>query len=497
MYSQRLGVSHPYSALLNLLRVFWIGVVGHGEIWTFSQHVGRCRWPDTALYSEHDSSDSLLGIKHMLLVADPQILDEQSYPGRSPWLVWLTRLLVDLNMRKSWRAALALHPNAVVFLGDMMDNGRMDQSDDGYEEYFQRFRRIFRTSQQVPMYYISGNHDVGLGTSPRFSEHALGRYTSHFGLLNQIFEFGNHTFVLIDAPGLVAEEDMRHRSGYSYSHWADLSPNGVIAFVQSLGDREYAKARVLLTHIPLARPEGAPCGPLRERGTIRQGKGFGYQNTLAAATTEFILQRVQPSFVFSGDDHDYCTYTHTYDSSAADDAPSAGTVKEVTVKSFSMAMGIRQPGFQLLSIGAPPSRFAPSLATVPCLLPDQLGIYLNVYLPLFLFSVVLLLASNVHRVWTRDKYVSWVALPRWCQCQCLRAPWCMLFGRRVILRLPLSERPYEDYDVELGNEGSRRAVWGRSDARRGRGVLAGLSMDLMNTAWMPLVLFVGLAWWVS
>ena len=40
--------------------------------------------------------------------------------------------MVDLNMRKSWRAAQALHPNAVVFLGDMMDNGRMDYTADEY-----------------------------------------------------------------------------------------------------------------------------------------------------------------------------------------------------------------------------------------------------------------------------------------------------------------------------------------------------------------------------
>jgi len=70
--------------------------------------------------------------------------------------------MVDLNMRKSWRASLALHPDAVVLLGDMMDNGRMDQPDDEYERYFQRFRRVFRTDKPVPTHYIPGNHDVGL-----------------------------------------------------------------------------------------------------------------------------------------------------------------------------------------------------------------------------------------------------------------------------------------------------------------------------------------------
>lgn len=43
----------------------------------------------------------------------------------------LTRFIVDLNMRKSWRlVALKLKPHVVVFLGDMMDGGRLDMTDD-------------------------------------------------------------------------------------------------------------------------------------------------------------------------------------------------------------------------------------------------------------------------------------------------------------------------------------------------------------------------------
>ena len=43
----------------------------------------------------------------------------------------LSQFIVDLNIRKSWRATLRRRrPDAVVFLGDMMDNGRYDMSDD-------------------------------------------------------------------------------------------------------------------------------------------------------------------------------------------------------------------------------------------------------------------------------------------------------------------------------------------------------------------------------
>ena len=37
----------------------------------------------------------------------------------------LTQYIVDLNLRKSWNAVIArVNPHMVVFLGDMMDNGR-------------------------------------------------------------------------------------------------------------------------------------------------------------------------------------------------------------------------------------------------------------------------------------------------------------------------------------------------------------------------------------
>lgn len=66
---------------------------------------------------------------HVLLVADPQVLDHRSYPGRSSWLMILTQFVVDLNIRKSWTVATRFRPNVVVFLGDMMDNGRYASGD--------------------------------------------------------------------------------------------------------------------------------------------------------------------------------------------------------------------------------------------------------------------------------------------------------------------------------------------------------------------------------
>lgn len=44
----------------------------------------------------------------------------------------LSQFVVDLQLRKAWRTALATRPDAVVFLGDMLDNGRAER---GHKEY--------------------------------------------------------------------------------------------------------------------------------------------------------------------------------------------------------------------------------------------------------------------------------------------------------------------------------------------------------------------------
>jgi hypothetical protein len=78
----------------------------------------------------------------------------------------------------------------------------------------------------------------------------------------------------------------------------------------------------------------------------------------------------------SGDDHDYCEYAHTFLDCS---------IPEVTVKSLSLAMGIRQPGFQLLSL----FEEARASAYRPCALPDQLRAYCWVYAPFVLVSILL------------------------------------------------------------------------------------------------------------
>ena len=54
---------------------------------------------------------------------------------------------------------------------------------------------------------------------------------------------------------------------------------------------------ILFSHIPLYRPDGESCGPLREKGTIRPGVGIGYQNTLGKEATKRLLETLRPKLI--------------------------------------------------------------------------------------------------------------------------------------------------------------------------------------------------------
>lgn len=181
---------------------------------------------------------------------------------------------------------------------------------------------------------------------------------------------------------------------------------------------------VLLTHVPLYRAPGTPCGPLRERfppskpaqeagetlskddrNALPVGAGLQYQTVLTAAISNEIIEKVgDVEDVFSGDDHDYCEVIHRGYTSRN------GGVREITVKAMSWAGGIRKPGFLMLSLWNPidaqgrstgitgATASSRTIETHLCLLPDQLSIFMR-YGFLFGLTLVALLVQAFIKVY--------------------------------------------------------------------------------------------------
>ena len=339
-------------------------------------------------------------------------------------------------------------------------------------EEYRRFSRIFvdpwlhvqaeslegKQGRRKFIAELPGNHDLGLGNGIRTP--VRKRFQAYFGDGNRIDVIGNHTFVSLDTVSLSAKDQInlatgslgslgvREGQGHSKEIWEPVEqflhtvkieksrtidrelrvrygrsendvqdhsalevddPSAHTIPIES--ERNTDMPSVVLTHVPLYRDPGTPCGPLRERfppsestagssetpvkddaNSIRVQAGEQYQNVLTPAISTEIVDLVgDVSHVFSGDDHDYCELIHRGYTSKN------GGIKEITVKSISWAMGVRKPGVVLLSLWNPVDQDGKKTATSDttvqshlCLLPDQLSIFIR-YGWLLVFTLLVLL----------------------------------------------------------------------------------------------------------
>ncbi|KAH8930009.1 hypothetical protein BT69DRAFT_1315373 [Atractiella rhizophila] len=250
---------------------------------------------------------------------------------------------------------------------------------------------------------MPGNHDLGLYTS--IEPYSRDRFRANFGEINWEIVLGNHSIVAIDSMGIL--EERRYKGSSRLKDWTP-PPGGAIDFINKVARRHSDLPRILLSHIPLFRPEGTTCGPLREHPRpIYQGRGLNYQNLMDEEVTNYIIDTLQPAAIYSGDDHDHCQIVHQTRDLA---------IPETSLKSFSMVMGIKRPGFLLLTLATPlpsapstslegggvskaPSTFHPpqTHGETLCLLPDQIRIFTHQYLFFLLFTIISI-------VWIRQKY---------------------------------------------------------------------------------------------
>ncbi|KAF1986245.1 hypothetical protein K402DRAFT_378004 [Aulographum hederae CBS 113979] len=460
----------------NVLTALWILVLYWGERSSFKSSFKSCEWSNWETWP----SDAIP--HHLVFLADPQLIDPHTYPGR-PWpLSTLTIKHTDLYLRRGFQhVQKRLYPDTIFFLGDLFDGGRewstlsSKSPEEQWHKYgmaywlkeYDRFGRIFfknwiksgstpRLGQQGRKLITSlpGNHDLGFGSGIQIP--VRKRFNAYFGDGNRIDVIANHTFISLDTVSLSAmdqqgiiQEDLwkptedflgniqanreravtrevRRQAGkpvnQRYKHRI-LEEEDLKEALSQAGEEPSDMPTILLTHVPLYRAPGTPCGPLREhwpptppsskgqteplehddRNAIRVAAGHQYQNVLTDAITKDITSKIGDiSWAFSGDDHDYCELVHK-------SYPSAGSgIREITVKSMSWAMGVRKPGFLMLSMWNPlDEKRAPStsaeksdtsrqtIQTHLCLLPNQLSIFIR-YATLAVLTILVLLARAAH-----------------------------------------------------------------------------------------------------
>jgi len=176
-----------------------------------------------------------------VLIADPQLVDPHTYPGR-PWpLSTMTVWYTDLYLRRSYRLLQEhLEPETLFFLGDLFDGGRewatrrTASPEKKYKKYgnqfwmkeYSRFMNIFlrgwklgsRGSPHEPrgrkiVSSLAGNHDLGFANGIKLA--VRDRFDAFFGPLNRIDVIGNHTFISLDTLSLSAMDQVDPVTGSS------------------------------------------------------------------------------------------------------------------------------------------------------------------------------------------------------------------------------------------------------------------------------------------
>jgi hypothetical protein len=409
------------------------------------------------------------------LVADPQLVDPHTYPGR-PWpLSSLTVQYTDRYIARAFRLLQnRLYPDSTIFLGDLFDGGREWSTLDSvspeerwrkYGEMFwlkeyRRFTRMFfdpwlqagvvsassESSRREILTHLPGNHDLGFATGIQLP--VRNRYNAFFGEGNRVDILGNHTFVSIDSvslsakvkdgasesiwqpaqsflddfPSVMNRAVLKHERQRGHAYSRDRYEHTVVegddlqsaTLPQPQQRQTHLYPSILLTHVPLYRDPGTPCGPLRERwpqslsadgeplavderNAIRVAEGYQYQNVLHPDISKDITSKLENlSYAFSGDDHDYCEVVHHRYPSGG------GGIREITVKSISWAMGVRKPGFQLLSLWNPNGAKTNTLKTHLCLLPDQISIFIK-YALMFAATAALLVVRAAYIAFNPSK----------------------------------------------------------------------------------------------
>lgn len=331
---------------------------------------------------------------------------------------------------------------------------------------YKRFSKIFfetftktgvepRAGQAMRRKIIStlpGNHDLGFGDGVH--RPVRNRFHAYFGEGNRVDVVGNHTFVSIDAVSISAKDPDHGRMNediwgptmefldnvqetrkkaamkeLSYQ-FGNEKADSRIRFGHNVVETNQLKAAtlppakkledaslptILLSHVPLYRDAGTPCGPLREhwppsknadgtpmekddRNALSISRGYQYQNVISADLTKDITTKIGDiQYAFSGDDHDYCEVVHRRYPSGG------GGIREYTEKSISWAMGVRKPGFSVLSLYNPIDVNGKPIHTSAeetlqhhlCLMPDQLGIFIK-YILLLIFTLSCLLLRAGH-----------------------------------------------------------------------------------------------------
>lgn len=314
----------------------------------------QCSWPEFTIEEHAKPSETL---KTMLLT-DTHLLGSKD--GH-----WFDKLRREWQMERAFQTAVSyFKPDVVFLLGDLFDEG-LKCSDEEWDQYIQRFHRMFRHSAHTKFYVVVGNHDIGFHSEASGDQHLFQRFSAEFDSPSvKLLNIRGNLFVLINSIALQGDEcSMCSEAMTQLTSVADK----LNCHRQRFGKKVYedvlkkekttcelpknSPAPILIQHFPLYRRNekrctGVDAPPDEERRSTNREKW----EVVSKEMSQKLLSLLRPRLVLSGHTHHGCYLVHD------DGTP------EMTIPSFSWR-NRNNPSFVLSIVS--PEKFALSKCFIP------------------------------------------------------------------------------------------------------------------------------------
>ncbi|KJH53493.1 hypothetical protein DICVIV_00236 [Dictyocaulus viviparus] len=218
----------------------------------------------------------------------------------------------EWQMYRSYKSAVyMLSPDAVFFLGDLMDEGQWGDSST-FARYADRFESLFSTSSNEPeVHVLAGNHDLGFHYA--ISPYRVKWFQERFNrTVVDTVNIKGHHFILVTSMAL-------HGDGCRFCYEAEVELEKLAVELNcsiqkqchsNISSRFLPFRRpILLQHFPLFRPNDNEC--LRDDDfdyddkTRNEIYRSGWE-ALSQESTLFLIHKLQPRAVFNGHTHRGC-----------------------------------------------------------------------------------------------------------------------------------------------------------------------------------------------
>ncbi|CAB3230744.1 unnamed protein product [Arctia plantaginis] len=262
----------------------------------------QCGWSSLS----HEPTEGVEPV-YALVIADTHLLGSRE--GH-----WIDKWRREWQMHRAFQTAITLHkPDVVFVLGDLFDEGKWC-SEKEFNHYVQRYHEMFHVPEDILMYNVVGNHDIGFHY--RITPHLAKRFESKLKSppVQLVSIKGNH-FILINSMALEGD-------GCSLCSRAVAEIDRISNILKCSSGSSLCKGNtklqkysrpIIMQHYPLYRESDSMCtepdaAPLPERNNIFEERW----DCLSKESTEYLVESLHPRAAFGGHTHHSCVVRHSF-----------------------------------------------------------------------------------------------------------------------------------------------------------------------------------------